>query len=142
MKKHGVGGGVPSRVYQQFPFRNSRITRPVCPHVGLFLRSSPSPTPYPLFSQTLASSFALSCTLLHLAKTQLIYFQTLPHSLRKRPGYSRNLRQGSGILRTKRKQTRTAQQCWFLGAAASPSAVTSRPWPGQFSQSGLTSLHP
>jgi len=70
-------------------------------------------------SRFLSDSCALFCT----AKNSTLFF-SISSALfaQKHPGwgYSRNLRQGSGISRTKRKQTRTAQQCWSLGAAASP----------------------
>jgi hypothetical protein len=43
----------------------------------------------------LDSSFELSCARLHSAKTQLIYFHVLPHSLRKNAGVRGYLLEGT-----------------------------------------------
>ena len=59
-------------VYQQFPFWNS-------PFITRHYAQVPS-------FQILPHSFALSCILLHSAKTQHLYFQALSHSLQKNGG--------------------------------------------------------
>jgi hypothetical protein len=91
-------------------------------------------------SRFLSNSCALFCT---TGLAYPLFLQSFAHSLHRDGGcgaYTRNLAHASGISRTKRKQTRTGQTCWSLGAAASPNAVTSRPRPGQFSLSGPSSL--
>ncbi len=54
-----------------------------CPLLGLSAAHPLLSIPYPLSYQTLAHFFAFFCTFLHSRKTQLFYFQSIPHSLQK-----------------------------------------------------------
>jgi len=104
-----------------FPRRSER------PNVRTFKRSTC--WTYPLSFQILAHSFALFCTLLHSSRTQPIYFQALPHSLPKTPGWGTLATSDRARhLTTKQKQTRAVLHDRFSTSAVL-SVVSSRPWP-------------
>jgi hypothetical protein len=70
--------------------------------------SSPATHHSPLHSSSfLSNSCALFCTFLRLAKIQLIYFQTLPHSLPKNTG-------GGGALATSIRIGEAERRRFFL----------------------------
>ena len=73
------------RVYQQFPFW-------LIPSAA---GGSARHWIQVLSFHTVAHSFALFCTFLHLCKTQLFSFQAIPHSLRKTPGVWGGVHTGS-----------------------------------------------